>query len=58
VSRNRLKRKSRAVVLKLLPVIREGFSVLVFPGKENQEMKFPELEKEMTRIFRKAGILI
>ncbi len=57
VSRNKLKRRGRAIVFKLLPRIKEGYSALIFFEKGRPEMKFSELEKEIIKLLQKAGFL-
>ena len=55
VSRNKLKRRCRAIVFKFLPRINEGYSALIFLEKGSPEMKFSELEMEITKLLQKAG---
>lgn len=57
VLRNKLKRRGRAVVVKLLPIIKEGFLVLLFFKKESAEMTFSELKTEIANLFKKAKII-
>lgn len=56
-SRNKLKRRGRAVVFELLPSIKEGCRAVIFFGKESEKLRFPALKEEITKLFRKAGIL-
>lgn len=56
-SRNKLKRRGRAVVFGLLPSIKEGYRAVIFFGKESEKLRFPALKEEITKLFRKAGIL-
>lgn len=58
VFRNKIRRRGRAVVLKLLPEVKGSRSVLIFFGRGSAEMGFPEMEKEISRLFREAGLLI
>ncbi len=57
VLRNKIKRRGRAIVFKLLSRINEGYSALIFFEKGSPEMKFSELEKEITKLLQKAGFL-
>lgn len=58
VFRNRIKRKGWAVISKLLPKIKKDRLVLIFFGRGSAEMDFSEMEKEISRLFREAGLLI
>lgn len=57
VSRNKLKRRGRAIVFKFLPRIKEGCLALIFFEKGSTTMKFPELEKEIAKLLQKTGFL-
>jgi len=57
VLRNKIKRRGRAIVLKLLPRIKEGYSALIFFEKGSPEMKFSEMETEIAKLLQKAGFL-
>lgn len=56
VFRNKLKRRGRTVVSKLLPKIKDGCQALIFFEKGSAEMKFSEIEREITRLFQKADL--
>jgi ribonuclease P protein component len=55
VDRNKLKRRGRAIVFKLLPQIKEGCLSLIFFEKGSIKMSFPELMAEMTQLFKKVA---
>ncbi len=55
VSRNKIKRRSRAIIFKNLARIKKGYLALIFFNKISRKIKFSELEKEITELLRKAG---
>ncbi len=56
VLRNKLKRRGRAIITKLLPLIGKGiFAILIFK-KESVGVAFPELERTIIGLFKKAKI--
>lgn len=57
VLRNKLKRRGRAIITKLLPIIREGFLTLIFFKRESVQKKTNVLEREIVDLFKKASIL-
>ena len=57
VDRNKLKRRGRAIVFRLLPRLKENFSGLVFFNKSSWGMSFSGLEREMTDLFERADFL-
>lgn len=57
VGRNKLKRRGRAIISKILPGIKEGNLILIFFEQGSAEMKFHEMEQEFLYLFRGAGLL-
>ena len=57
VIRNKLKRRGRAVILKLLPGIKEGFLALIFFKIGSPKATFRDLENEITQLFKNAKAL-
>ena len=57
VSRNKIKRRGRVIISKLLPRVKKDYSALIFFEKGSLEMKFSELEIEITKLLQKAGVL-
>lgn len=57
VERNKLKRRARHIVWKMMPEIKKGLSIIIFFKKGVEKMNFSELEKEIKTIFKKAKIL-
>lgn len=51
VERNKLKRRARHIIKKILPKIKKGLGVIIFFKKGVEKMTFPELEKEINDIF-------
>lgn len=51
VERNKLKRRARHIVKKILPKIEKGLGVIIFFKKGVEKMTFSELEKEINDIF-------
>ncbi len=57
IVRNKLKRRGRAIVFKLLPRIKKGILALVFFNKESRNMDFSSIESEIIKLFKKTDIL-
>lgn len=57
VSRNKLKRRGRAIISKLLPRVQEGCLALIFFEKGSPGIKFSELEMEIIKLLQKARFL-
>ncbi len=57
VFRNKLKRKGRDIISKLLPRIKTGCLALVFFEKGSLKMKFAELETEIIKNLQKERFL-
>ncbi len=55
--RNKLKRRARAIAAKLLPRCGKKTAVMVFFKKGSEKLSFNELEREITAILKKAGVL-
>jgi ribonuclease P protein component len=51
VERNKLKRRARHIIKKMLPKIEKGLGVIIFFKKGVEKMTFSELEKEINDIF-------
>ncbi len=51
VTRNKMKRRARHIVLKIIPEIPKGLAAVVFLGKDSDKLTFKELEKEINDIF-------
>jgi ribonuclease P protein component len=49
--RNKLKRRARHIVKKILPKIKKGLGVIIFFKKGTEKMTSLELEKEINDIF-------
>lgn len=58
VERNKLKRRVRHIIRKVLPEIKRGLGIIIFFKKGSEKLSFQELEKEILRIFKKGGILL
>ncbi len=56
VLRNKMKRRGRAVIKKILPFIKEGLLVILFFKKDSLGMKFKELEKEIMDLFKRINL--
>jgi len=56
VFRNKLKRRGRAIVFKILPRLKEGHSILFFFKEKSYKMKFPELETEIKKLLQREGL--
>jgi ribonuclease P protein component len=57
VERNKLKRRARAVIRKMLPDIKPHFAGIFFLKKESAKLSFQELEQSARGVLRKARIL-
>ena len=55
--RNWIKRRIRAVCSELIVQMKDGFSVIVKPGPENEMMSFEELKSDLVTLFRNSGVL-
>jgi ribonuclease P protein component len=56
VDRNKLKRRARHIVAKMMPEIKNGSGIIIFFKPGSEKLKFQELEKEIKIIFQKAKI--
>jgi ribonuclease P protein component len=57
VKRNRVKRLLRERVRLLLPKIKPGFDIVFLGKKALLEVDYPEIDKEIRRLFKKARLL-
>lgn len=58
VIRNKRKRVLRELCRKHIPGIKKGFDIVVIArNQENQEIDFKELEKDLLKTLRKAGLI-
>ncbi len=56
VFRNKLKRRGRAIIFKILPRLKEGHSILFFFKEKSYKMKFSELETEIKKLLQREGL--
>lgn len=57
VVRNKMKRRGRYIVSKVIYSIKEGFALIVFFKKESEKVDFDVLEKDLLSILRKTKVL-
>jgi ribonuclease P protein component len=57
VSRNKLKKRGRAVVFSFLPKVKKGCLALIFFEKGSIKMKFSEIKQEIIRLFQKENLI-
>lgn len=57
VARNRAKRRLRSLCTELLPVMKEGYLIVLRPDENFKIMDFGSARDSMRRLFQKAGIL-
>lgn len=58
VIRNKRKRVLREICRKHIPGIKKGYDIIVIARKqENQNITFKELEKDLLKTMKKAGLL-
>lgn len=58
VDRNKLKRRARHIVGKMMPEIKNGLGVIIFFKKGSEKLNFQEIEKETRAVFQKAKIFL
>jgi ribonuclease P protein component len=58
VDRNKLKRRARHIVAKMMPEIKNGLGIIIFLKKGSEKLNFQEIEKETRAIFQKAKIFL
>jgi ribonuclease P protein component len=58
VSRNRVKRRLRAVLQRWIPRLKTGYDVIVIAHPASSAMTSQELEEALERLFGVAGLLI
>lgn len=56
--RNKLKRRARHIVQKIIPEIKKGLGIIIIFKKNCEKATFQEIEKEIKTVFKKAKILI
>ena len=56
-ARNKIKRRARHAVAKMIPACRPGTAAVLFFGKAAEGMSFGDLEREIIAVFRKAKVL-
>lgn len=57
IIRNKLKKRARYIVKKLLSQIKPGLGVIVFFKPGSEKLSFSELGKEILAVFKKSGII-
>ncbi len=57
IKRNKLKRRMREVLKTLLPHIKENLDIVITAFPKSVDLKFEEIEKEITLLFKKARLL-
>lgn len=58
VERNKLKRRARYIIRKVMAEIKKSQGIIVFFRKGSEKLNFQELEREIIGIFKKAKILL
>lgn len=56
--RNKIKRRARHAVKNMLHDIKRNIGVAVFLKKETLNKNFYEIQREITQLFKKSGILL
>lgn len=56
VTRNKIKRRLRAIMLKLGPQVTPGFDLIIGAKKMSSSASFSELEQDLARILKGAGL--
>lgn len=57
VERNRIKRQIRSILVTLMPRIRQGFDVIIFPDTTCKAMGYDHLVVSVTHVLQKSGVL-
>lgn len=57
VDRNKMKRQYREILRALLPRITPGYDVMLLIGKAALPVPYEEKERQLARVFSKAGLL-
>lgn len=55
--RNKLKRRARDALKKLLPKIKKGIDVVIISLPRSKELNFEEVEKNLRDLFKKVKLL-
>jgi len=56
VKRNKLKRRLREAVRKMLGNIKDGYSVVFFAKKEAENKNYQQIRKEIENLIQKSGL--
>lgn len=57
VERNRIKRQIRSILVTLMPRIRQGFAVIIFPDTTCKSMEYNHLAVSVKHVLLKSGVL-
>ncbi|MEJ5361910.1 MAG: ribonuclease P protein component, partial [Spirochaetota bacterium] len=57
VERNRIKRQIRSILVTLMPRIRQGFAVIIFPDTTCKTMEYNHLVVSVKQVLLKSGVL-
>lgn len=57
VERNRIKRQIRSILVTLIPQIRQGFTVIIFPDTTCKAMEYNHLVVSVKNVLFKSGVL-
>lgn len=58
VERNKLKRRARHIIRKMLAEIKKGLGIIIFFKPGSEKFNFQELEEAIKTIFKKAKIFL
>lgn len=57
VERNRIKRQIRSILVTLMPRIRQGFDIIIFPDTTCKTMRYNHLAASVIQVLLKSGVL-
>ncbi|GEM_PF-6899638 len=57
VERNKAKRRLRALCGELMPVMEEGYCVVLRPDNNFKNVRYEHAQENIRRLFKKAGVL-
>lgn len=57
VERNKIKRQIRYILVGLMPRMRQGFDVIIFPDASSKALGYNNLVESITHVLRKSGVL-
>jgi len=57
VERNRIKRQIRSILVTLMPQMRQGFAVIIFPDTTCKAMQYNHLVVSVKQVLLKSGVL-